>query len=39
MKTVIGLLWSEEGVQSSTHKLKEFGVDEDAIFASRRFRG
>jgi hypothetical protein len=31
VNTVIGLLWSEEGVQSSIRKLKELGVDEDAI--------
>jgi hypothetical protein len=31
MNTVVGLLWSEEGIQSSIRKLKELGVDEDAI--------
>ena len=31
MNTVVGLLWSEEGVQSSIRRLKELGVDEDAI--------
>jgi hypothetical protein len=31
MKTVVGLLWSEEGIQSSIRKLKELGADEDAI--------
>jgi hypothetical protein len=31
MKTVIGLLWSDENVQSSIQKLKELGVAEDAI--------
>ncbi len=31
MKTVVGLLWSEEGVQSSIRRLKELGVDENAI--------
>jgi hypothetical protein len=31
MNTVVGLLWSEERVQSSIGKLKELGVDEDAI--------
>jgi hypothetical protein len=31
MKTVVGLLWSEEGIQSSIRQLKELGADEDAI--------
>jgi hypothetical protein len=31
MKTVVGLLWSEERVQSSIRRLKELGADEDAI--------
>jgi hypothetical protein len=31
MKTVIGLLWSDETVQSSIHRLKELGVAEGTI--------
>jgi hypothetical protein len=31
MKTIIGLFWSDQGVQSAIHKLKELGVAEDAI--------
>ena len=31
MKTIIGLLWHREDVQSSIRQLKEIGVDEDRI--------
>jgi hypothetical protein len=37
MKTVIGLLWNDESVQSCIHRLKEMGLTENSISVLDRY--